>query len=76
MHDLDQALNERHSTHLFCLTGRCPGMFLQTFLLALTARPRHLCAVSIAGYPYPDFPANHLHIQRNPIDQNVVFHDY
>jgi len=77
------------------------GMFLQTFLLALTARGLGTCVqVSIAGYPEiiheqldisdeytilcglaigypdPDFPANNLHIQRNPIDQNVVFHDY
>jgi nitroreductase len=77
------------------------GMFLQTFLLALTARGLGTCVqVSIAGYPeivreqlgiaeeytilcglaigYPDpgFPANNLHIGRNPIEQNVVFHDY
>ncbi len=77
------------------------GMFLQTFVLALTARGLGTCVqVSIAGYPqvlhaqlaippeyrilcglaigYPDrdFPANHLHIPRNPIADNVVFHDY
>jgi len=77
------------------------GMFLQTFLLALTARGLSTCVqVSIAGYPHilhaqlaippeytilcglaigypdPDFPANHLHIERNPIERNVVFHDY
>jgi len=77
------------------------GMFLQTFLLALTARGLGTCVqVSIAGYPeivrerldipeeyvilcglaigYPDptFPANSLHIGRNPIEHNVVFHDY
>jgi nitroreductase len=74
------------------------GMFLQTLLLALTARGLGTCVqVSIAGYPeivhdqinippeftvlcglaigYPDptFPANRLHIPRNPIEQNVVF---
>jgi nitroreductase len=74
------------------------GMFVQTLLLALTARGLGTCVqVSIAGYPeivheqldiapefavlcglaigYPDptFPANHLHIGRNPIEQNVVF---
>ena len=77
------------------------GMFLQTFVLALTARELATCVqVSIAGYPeivhrhlaippqymilcglaigYPDpnFPANNLRIGRNPIEQNVVFHDY
>jgi nitroreductase len=76
------------------------GMFLQTFLLALTARGLGTCVqVSIAGYPeivreqlnisdeyailcglaigYPDptFPANNLRTERNPIDDNVVFHD-
>ena len=76
------------------------GMFLQTFLLALTARGLGTCVqVSIAGYPeivreqlkisdeyailcglsigYPDptFPANCLRTDRNPIEQNVVFHD-
>ena len=77
------------------------GMFLQTFVLALTARGLATCVeVSIAGYPeivhrhlaippqymilcglaigYPDpnFPANNLRIGRNPIEQNVAFHDY
>jgi nitroreductase len=76
------------------------GMFLQTLLLALTARGLGTCAqVSIAGYPsvireqlgigedkrilcglaigYPDptFPANSLHVPRNPVEQNVVFVD-
>jgi nitroreductase len=76
------------------------GMFLQTFLLALTARGLGTCVqVSIAGYPeivrqqlnipdeyvilcglaigYPDptFAANNLRTNRNPIEQNVVFHD-
>jgi nitroreductase len=76
------------------------GMFLQTFLLALTARGLGTCVqVSIAGYPeivceqlnipdeyailcglaigYPDptFPANNIRTERNPIEDNVVFHD-
>jgi nitroreductase len=76
------------------------GMFLQTLMLALTARGLGTCAqVSIAGYPdvvreqlnigedmrilcglaigYPDpaFPANSLHVPRNPFEQNVVFLD-
>jgi nitroreductase len=74
--------------------------FLQTLLLAMTARGVGTCVqVSIAGYPeivreqlnisqeyailsgmaigYPDptFPANNLRTDRNPIEQNVVFHD-
>ena len=77
------------------------GMFLQTFLLALTARGLGTCVqVSIAGYPeivreqlsisdeyailcglaigHPDptFPANNLRTDRNPIEHNVVFHDF
>ena len=76
------------------------GMFLQTFLLALTARGLGTCVqVSIAGYPEivreqlnipdeyvilcglaigyldPTFAANNLRTHRNPIEQNVVFHD-
>ena len=33
-----------------------------------------LCGLSI-GYPDPTFPANCLRTDRNPIEQNVVFHD-
>lgn len=76
------------------------GMFLQTLLLALTARGIGSCVqVSIAqypdilrehldipdeltplcglavGYPDPDFPANHLHVPRNPVEDNVVYLD-
>ena len=76
------------------------GMFLQTLLLALTARGVGTCVeVSTAGYPevvraqlaipaellilcglavgYPDpeFPANKLHIGREPTEKNVVFLD-
>src|SRR5262249_30830820 len=76
------------------------GMFLQTLLLALTARSLGTCVeVSVAGYPesvraqlaipaelsilcglavgYPDadFPANRLHVAREPIGKNVVFLD-
>src|SRR6516162_3503281 len=76
------------------------GMFLQTLLLALTARglatslevsiagypeivraqlaiPEDLsilCGVAI-GYPDPDFAANKLHVDREPIGKNVVFLD-
>jgi len=76
------------------------GMFLQTLLLALTARGLGTCVeVSVAGYPEivraqlaipaelsilcglavgypdPDFPANRLHVSRDAIGKNVVFHD-
>ena len=76
------------------------GMFLQTLLLALTARGLGTCVeVSVAGYPEivrtqlaipaeltilaglaigyadPDFPANRLHVKREPIEKNVVFLD-
>jgi nitroreductase len=33
-----------------------------------------LCGLAV-GYPDPDFPANRLHISREPIDKNVVFLD-
>ena len=76
------------------------GMFLQTLLLALTARDLGTCCeVSIAGYPEivreqlaipaelsilcgvaigypdPDFPANKLHVGREPLRENIVFLD-
>jgi nitroreductase len=76
------------------------GMFLQTFLLALTERGLGSCIeVSVTGYPeiiraqlsipaelsilcglavgYPDpeFPANRLHIAREPVKEHVVFLD-
>src|SRR5262245_23382010 len=76
------------------------GMFLQTLLLALTARGLGSCVeVSIAGYPEiiraplaipaeltilcglavgyddRDFPANRLHVKREPIEKHVVFLD-
>ena len=76
------------------------GMFLQTFLLALTARGLGTCLeVSITGYPEivrtqlaisaelsilcgvaigypdPDFPANKLHVGREPLRENIVFLD-
>ena len=75
-------------------------MFLQTLLLALTARGLGTCVeVSVAGYPEivraqlaipaqltilcglaigyadPEFPANGLHVKREPIERNVVFLD-
>jgi len=75
------------------------GMFLQTFLLALTERGIGSCVqVSVAmcadvlraeldipdeltvlcgmsiGYADPAFPANHLDIPRNPVEQNVTFY--
>jgi nitroreductase len=76
------------------------GMYLQTLMLALTARGLGTCVeVSVAGYPdvvrtelnippeltiicglavsysVPDFPANKLHIGRDPVAKHVVFLD-
>ena len=76
------------------------GMFLQTFLLALTERNLGSCVeVSVAGYPDtiraqlaipeelsilcgvaigyadPKFPGNRLRVSRNPVEENVVFHE-
>lgn len=76
------------------------GMFLQTLVLALTARGLGTCVqVAIAGYPDvvreqlnippelnilcglaigysdPDFPANNLHIGRDPVGRHAVFLD-
>jgi nitroreductase len=76
------------------------GMFLQTLLLALTARGLGTCVeVSVAGYPEivreqlaipaelsilcglavgypdPDFPANKLHVGREPVGKNAMFLD-
>lgn len=33
---------------------------------------RVLCGLAV-GYPDPQFPANNLHVPRNPVDHNVVF---
>jgi len=76
------------------------GMYLQTLMLALTARGLGTCVeVSVAGYPDvvrtelsippeltiicglavgytdPDFPANKLHIGRDPVEKHVAFRD-
>jgi nitroreductase len=76
------------------------GIYLQTLVLALTARGLGTCVeVSVAGYPDvvrteleippeptiicglavgysdPDFPANKLHIGRDPVAKHVVFLD-
>lgn len=42
--------------------------------LAIPAELSILCGVAV-GYPDPDFPANRLHIGREPIEENVVFLD-
>jgi nitroreductase len=42
--------------------------------LTIPTEYRILCGLSI-GYADPDFPANHLDIPRNPIDENVAFLD-
>jgi len=76
------------------------GMYLQTLMLALTARGLGTCVeVSVAGEPVkirtelsippeltiicglavgytdPDFPANKLHIGRDPVEKHVAFRD-
>src|SRR5215469_13794380 len=40
--------------------------------LAISEQLSILCGVAI-GYPDPHFPANELHIQREPIKENIVF---
>jgi nitroreductase len=40
--------------------------------LAIPAELSILCGLAV-GYPDPDFPANKLHIGREPIGENVVF---
>ena len=40
--------------------------------LAIPTELSILCGLAI-GYPDPTFPANRLHIPRNPIEKNVVF---
>jgi hypothetical protein len=42
--------------------------------LAIQEELSILCGLAV-GYPDPDFPANRLHISREPIDKNVVFLD-
>jgi nitroreductase len=42
--------------------------------LAIPAELSILCGLAV-GYPDPDFPANKLHIGREPIEENVVFLD-
>jgi nitroreductase len=40
--------------------------------LAIPAELSILCGLAV-GYADPDFPANRLHIGREPIEENVVF---
>ena len=42
--------------------------------LAVPAELLILCGLAV-GYPDPDFPANRLHVSREPIAKNVVFLD-
>ena len=42
--------------------------------LAIPTELSILCGLAI-GYPDPEFPANKLHIAREPIGENVVFLD-
>lgn len=43
-------------------------------VLDIPAELSILCGLSI-GYPDPDFPANRLRIGRDPVENDVVFHD-
>jgi nitroreductase len=42
--------------------------------LAISEQLSILCGVAI-GYPDPNFAANQLHVQREPIKENVVFRE-
>jgi nitroreductase len=42
--------------------------------LAIAPELSILCGLAV-GYPDPNFPANKLHIARNPLGMNVVFLD-
>jgi nitroreductase len=42
--------------------------------LGIPAELSILCGVAI-GYPDPDFPANELHVGREPLRENIVFLD-
>ena len=42
--------------------------------LAIPTELAILCGLAI-GYPDPEFPANKLHVSREPIGENVVFVD-
>ena len=60
--DLDAAIRERHSTRMFLPQ------------LAIPAELSIICGLAV-GYPDPDFPANKLHVGREPIAKDVVFLD-
>jgi nitroreductase len=69
-------------TLVLLLTARGLGTCVQVALsgypeivhemLAIPEELSILCGVSI-GYPDPDFPANRFHMDRQPVEQNVVF---
>jgi hypothetical protein len=42
--------------------------------LAIASELSILCGLAV-GYPDPNFPANKLHIARNPLGMNVAFLD-
>jgi nitroreductase len=43
--------------------------------LAIPAELSILCGLAV-GYPDPDFAANRLHVNREPVGKSVVFYDY
>ena len=69
-------------TLVLCLTARGVSTCVEVSLAAypeiirseLTITPELslLCGLAI-GYADPDFPANHLHISREPVEKNVSF---
>ena len=71
-------------TLLLALTERGLGSCLEVSIsgypkivraqLAIRTELPILCGLAI-GYPDPEFPANKLHIAREPIEENMVFVD-
>jgi nitroreductase len=67
---------------LLALTARGLGSCVQVAIagypevlreqLDIPAELTILCGLSV-GYPDPDFPANHIRLGRDPVDQKVVF---
>jgi nitroreductase len=82
MFDLEQTIRERHSVRLFLSQPVPPELINEALALAVLAPSNSnipaelstLCGVAI-GYPDPDFPANKLHVGREPLRENIVFLD-
>lgn len=71
-------------TLVLCLNARGIGTCVQVSLAAYPEIIRNelkippelliICGLAV-GYSDPDFPANHLHISRDPVEKNVSFLD-